>query len=729
MAQRYDADGNPILSGGGRLRYDAEGNPIQTGQPAQPSRGNVWRGRAGAAAINAADSSTVGTADEAFGVYKGGLALNRQSMREADQGGLAGTIRNFGGIPATLQALGQRITGTESPQVREARMQGEEQVRSALDTAQTQYPVSSIGGQVAGTLPWLLVGGSGGAKAATTAERIAPIAGRQAPKLLEQMGRGARTGGLFGGAYGYNSGRDGERLPNAVKGAAVGTVTGAAIPVALKGGAPLALGAAGGYYGYTNPGNDDPLAAAGKTAAIGVAAPFALKRAAETQAGRATMNAVDDWLYRRNLVDFDPRFSRANQLNMSIGVPPIPRAVRPSRSTPRFGPPGNYVARRAAQFADRANIDGAELDARIARAQADPRGQTMAEMFGEPGIQSTAAIARMPGRTGALATEQLEARNAGQAARLERDLTGQSEQGAVDFLNERTRDVAEQYFNPLWRQPPSASDEAIFQHFLRRPEVSEAEPAARRTMQGLIARGRLAPEALNDPAQVLHYIKMEIADTAKNPLKVKAGIRSTNNANLNAAVSDISTVLDLMRPGYGRAMQEFQDAIVPREIAKRMASVRGENPNIAASIVRDPDLMRDIRRLGLNDFQQAITDESRLYRNAQRMIPANGSPTAPVGAHMLDEAAQGGAQIPTSREGWISYGINYLRNGLSETRRNEIGQFLLREVSDPTNGLTPQERQQIINELARIQRERAAAAATARATTRGATVSGENATR
>jgi hypothetical protein len=535
-------------------------------------------------------------------------------------------------------------------------------MQSAFDQAATDRPVSSLAGGLAGA--------------------IVPIGGAssQARSLGGRVVEGLKTGGMFGTLYGVNSAQEGEERKRALMGGGAGVALGAAAPVAIKG---------AGMFGN-----------AAKDAAL------------RSDTVRGALNAIDDEIYRRPLA--------TSQVQMSTGVPMIPPRSRPGRGTPRFTAPANGVARRAAKYADRAGIDASELDARIAAAQADPRGRTMAEMLGQPGMDAAATLGRMPGKTGELATTQLEARNAGQGLRLERDLSGQSEQSAVDFLSQRTRDVAEQHLEPVWRQPRTPSDDAVFGHMLRRPEVAEAEPAARRTMQGLIARGRLAPDALNDPAQVMHYIKMEIADTAKNPLKVKAGIRSTDNSNLNAAVGDISTVLDLIRPGYAQAMRELSDAIAPRELAKKMANVRGIDPNRARAILSNPDTARELGRPGLQNFGRALEEENQLYRNAGRMMPSTNSITSNAMLGAADESAMGMSNVPASKTGILSAALNYWRQGVNETQRNEAGRFLLRVVDDPDSGLTPEERQGITNELMRIYRERQAQTAATRGAARAA---------
>jgi hypothetical protein len=67
--------------------------------------------------------------------------------------------------------------------------------------------------------------------------------------------------------------------------------------------------------------------------------------------------------------------------------------------------------------------------------------------------------------------------------------------------------------------------------------------------------------------------------------------------------------------------------------------------------------------------------------------------------------------------------LDYFRQGINETVRNDRGRFLLRVVDDPTNGLSPQERQAIMNELSRIARERAFQTTATRGTARGAAAS------
>jgi hypothetical protein len=525
------------------------------------------------------------------------------------------------------------------------------------------------------------------------ASAAVPMLGaRSAGMTLGQRAlEGAKVGGLFGGAYGYNMAAPGQEQTGALSGLAGGAALGAAAPVAIQ--AATA-----------------PVMAAGRGLA---------DAALRSPTVRGALNAIDDEIYRR------PASGLGNQVNMAV-VPPIPPRSRPGRATPRFVAPDD-AARRAARLADRAGITAQELAQRIEIAQSNPRGLTMAEMFGQPGVQSAATLARMPGQTGELAQRQLGERNLASGQRLLDELSGQPGGNAVEILGERVRATAARVLRPLFGQrdvnAPLAQSQAVLDDLMQRPSIADAMPMARRSIMELIQKRELPPSALEDPAYLLHYAKIAINRMARDPTTVPAGQARMDNSFLIGAQQDITNALERIRPGYSQAMDELARVIRPREIAEDITNLRGVAPNVGNRLLADPETRRQLGRPGLENFGQSLQTEAEMFANASRMMPTTGSQTAPLMFGAADEMMMGTQAVPTNLSGAISAALDYFRQGINETVRNDRGRFLLRVVDDPTNGLSPQERQAIMNELSRIARERAFQTTATRGTARGAAAS------
>jgi hypothetical protein len=657
----YDVDGVADEQEAWRAVQSQQGNPAP---PAVPSaQGQAPARKASipqAAAAGFANSLLVGAAPQV-------AARNEAIGGGIGRGDLVGAGQKAMGYftapgRAIYQALG--LTDLARDRSDDPAMAGRrKEFRQAFADAARDRPVSTIAGGLAGAaMP--IVGG---------ASRARDFGGR----VLE----GAKAGGMFGGAYGWNSAEDGQQPEQAVNGAIIGAGLGAATPVATAG---------AGMFG-----------SAVKNSAL------------RSDTVRGALNAIDDELYRR---PFSP-----GTVNASIG-PAIPPRSRPGRATPRFRPPANYVERRAAQLADRAGLDAGELDTRIATAQADPRGLIMAELYGQPGVDAAATLSRMPGQTGQLARTQLGDRNMGTGQRLLDDLSGQPGEDAVGVLSERVRSAAAQYLRPAFERPvtpqqQAASVEAL-QRLSQRESIADALPMAQRDINELIQLGDLPPSAAQDPAYLLHYAKMALARMAKDPTTVAAGKPRLDNMFLTRAQKDIADTLERIRPGYAQAMAELQRAIRPREVAQDIVNMRGKQPNVAGRLLGDPEVRRQLGRPGLENFGPALRKENEMFGDASRIMPGTNSITSTAIFGAGDEMAMGMSNVPTTKEGMIGAALNYFRQGVNETKRNEFGRFLLRVVDDPDSGLSAQERQDIAAELARIHRERATQTAATRAAAR-----------
>jgi hypothetical protein len=349
---------------------------------------------------------------------------------------------------------------------------------------------------------------------------------------------------------------------------------------------------------------------------------------------------------------------------------------------------------------------------------------TMAEIFGQPGVQSLATLSRMPGQTGELAARQLGARNLASGQRLLEELSGQPGEDAVQVLSERVRSTAAHSLRPLFQprpeNAPPAQAQAVFDALSQRQSVSEALPMARRDINELIQLGDLPPNAINDPAYLLHYAKMALARMVRDPTTVPAGQPRLDNMFLTRAQQDITAALEQIRPGYAQAMDDLARVIRPREIAQDIVNMRGVAPNVANRLLADPETRRQLGRPGLEGFGQSLQTEAEMFSNASRMIPTTGSQTQPLAMGALDEATMGMGNIPTGPSSAINMALDYFRQGINETRRNEAGRFLLRVIDDPKNGLSTQDRQAIANELERILRARALQTSATQATARAA---------
>ena len=611
-----------------------------------------------------------------LGAAPGMTARNEAIGKAISEGNIPkAAVKAYGYLSSPFVA-GARVAGFDVPDLTSdpemaARRQ---ELQGALEQSAKDRPISTF---VGGAAPALI-----------------PIYGQASRGLTmgQQMRQGAKVGGLFGGLYGLNQAPEGQEQ----MGAAIGTAGGAAFGAAAP---PIITGLAA------------PVMAAGR----GIA-----NAALRSDTVRGVLNAIDNEFYQR------PNSGMSGRVNMAI-VPTLPPRSRPGRAAPQFVPP-NDAAVRVARLADRAGIDLPTLEARIQTAQADPRGRTLAELLGQPGVQSAATISRMPGQTGELAQRQLGERNRASGQRLLEELSGAPGQDPVQVLSERVQSTAVQFLRPLFGprpdNAPAAQSQAALQRLAQRESISEALPMAQRSIQELIQLGDLPPDAINDPAYLLHYAKMALSRMIKDPTTVQAGKPRLDNMFLTRAQKDITAALEDIRPGYARAMEELEKVIRPREVAQDIANMRGVAPNVGNRLLSDPETRRQLGQPGLENFGQSLQTEAEMFANASRMMPTTNSITAPVSMGAADEMAMGMQRMPTSIPDMINSALSYFAQGVNENIRNERGRFLLRIIDDPASGLSPQERQAIANEMMRIARERAAQTAVSMSGTRGATAGG-----
>lgn len=618
--------------------------------PKQPS----WLDQARAFAAGATDTASSGFIDEAAGNAAAASQIVRESQRAASQGGVPGAIlQGIRGGAAPVEAFVRGLTGSDTEAMRQAREGRTQAVRDDQEALKAQSPGFYTGGQITGGV----------------AQAIVPV-GRaaQGARALQRAGAAAGAGATFGGLYGLGSGKSAEeRLTGGASGAAVGGIIGgAASPIAdAIGASPLA--------GRVQEAVGDALPALGRTLR-GMTNPANVNRG----------------------------------VGMTIGPPPMGSGAGAGSRSARSS--GDSIARRLAQLADRNRMGADELPARIQKMQADPRGQIVAEAFGEPGIMSAATVARMPGQTGSLATEKMIERNAQQATRLGKDLTGQTAEAATDFLANKVRVTSQQYLSPVFSRPydpvTRKGAETAWQMLSQRESIKAALPAARNQIKELIQRGEAPAGALTDPAYLAHYAKMQLQKQIKDPSLIRTSAQQVDNGNLIAASKELRAFVEQIRPGYAQAMEELQKVIIPRSLADLIENARGVDPNIARQLRGNHEVRRALEREFMGTFGEALKTEDQLYRNATRMFPSSGSQTTPLALGALDEMAAGGAALPTTKQGALAWIADRVSAPIQESRRNELGQTLFSDVSQ----IDPAQLARIQAELRRITELRAARA-------------------
>jgi hypothetical protein len=631
--------------------------PAAVGQPSGLNRPRAF-------ASGAADTATSGFYDEAVGTVAAARQIGREPAIKTGLGDLAdGVVKGVRGLYALPEAAIRGVTGNDTDAMQQARERATQEVRQSQEALKGAYPGSYLAGQFTG----------GAAQAAIPMGKA--LEGARWGQRALQAGK---TGAIIGGAYGVGSGEGvKDRAKRGVVGAGFGGLSGLALsPVADLVGASPALGAA---------------------------------RQAVAQAPAAALNALRRATSPQNV---------NRGVGMTIGPPPI--TSMSGAGANRARPTGDNIAQRLARLADRNRMAPDELPNRIAQMRADPRGQVIAEAFDEPGVMSAATVARMPGQTGSLATEKMIERNAGQATRLGKDLTGQTEEAATDFLAQQVRAASQQHLTPVFAQPYSIEGRRAavqaWDALAQRGSIKGALPAARNQIKELIQRGEAPTDALNDPAYLAHYAKMQLQRQIKDPTLIKTSAQQVDNGNLIAAAKELRAFVEQVRPGYAQAMEELQKVLIPRSIANLIENAPGVDPNIARRLRGNPEVRRALEKQFMEPFGQALKTEDQLYRNAQRMIPATGSQSTPLGLGAIDEMAMGGGSLPTSKQTAANWLMDRVAAPIQETRRNQYGQMLFTDV----NALDPAQLQRIQDELRRITDLRAArsrgAASTGRAT-------------
>lgn len=549
---------------------------------------------------------------------------------------------------------------------------------------------------------------------------------RGAPLLAQQIGQGGSVGSVFGYAQG------------------AGTTPGQSFDERVQAG-----NEAGGVGGL-----------------VGMGTPLA------TNAVRAGWNATRPM--RSAIIDLaeriptpNPRAPAAGALgaNAFTGPPRRPPPRRPAGGLPRA------AAGTVDRLADRARLTPDQVEQRLSRARENPQGQVLADLFDEPGRVTTRAIAQSPGRTGQRAQEVARERASEQPARiltaLRRGLSvGETRQAATQRLNGEYNRVSANQYQPLWRNPlPAANRQALE----GRLQPYADDPVFRRAVQdaeAIFARDRrngLVQGSINDNfARYAHYLKLGLDDASRlaaNP--TTGGIGPTQLRGVREMRARIIAAIDDNVPGYAEARARWGGIINaeealdegagflnmrPEEVRARLAQMTPfEQLHARIGLVDEVTRgMRGGRVVGQRnvanaldyrdtqdviaaafdnpqqaaDFLDTLNTSNQLMRNSSTWL--GGSPTYANAAHGADEALNvagdmvgnvaTGNLAGAARRG-VQGGLNAITLGATEQANNQRGAALLTRVDTAD---AEEFGRQVVEELRRRGRARAAASATSR---------------
>lgn len=256
--------------------------------------------------------------------------------------------------------------------------------------------------------------------------------------------------------------------------------------------------------------------------------------------------------------------------------PPPP----PPRSAP--SPLSPATQRRLPALADRARLTADELERAFADARARPGGQTLVDPFGDAGVRQLRPIVQSPGQTGDLAAET--ARQRFQAApeivlnSLRRNLAvSETRRQATSRLENEYAAASAENYNPLWTQPPTPRQLALYQEriapLLDDPIVQDAEIRAQR----IFARDRrlgLATGTFEENlARRLHYMKMAIDDAVSSATSRlnPSGAQATEARGINELRRQFVDAIDPPTGSMGPQPRPYNadDAIIPGYSAAR----------------------------------------------------------------------------------------------------------------------------------------------------------------
>ena len=522
----------------------------------------------------------------------------------------------------------------------------------------------------------------------------APGAGqRAAPRMMEQIGRGGLTGAAFG--YGYGAADQGslrDRLGSANRGAGYGAAFGAAAPPLVTG-AQLAVRAAG---------------------------------------------------ERLPRISVDP-----NRLGTAGGN----LRIQPRRQPPR--PPSGPLG-RALTLADRARLTPEALSQRAGSA---PEQSAVVDLFGDAGVRTLRPMVQAPGRTGDLAADVAERRFAEAPARIisalrKRLQVGESRTQALQRLEAEYETAAANLYNPLWRNPTTDEQRAIYEQqivpLFDDPLLKDAAQRAEQIFAREVRLGRMTGNIDDHLGRYLHLIKMGLDAAVQSGKRNPQGIQATELAGVNALRARFRKGVDAVVPGYREARSQWagladaEDALdtgaawvkmLPDEVAASRAQMTpfelqhariglaDEISRMTAGVavghrnVANALNGRDMQMAIANAFdtpEQAaeflgtVNDTNRLLRSAHAW--GAGSQTQGNQAYeannVLAAAADLGGDLIAGRWGQALNRTgrqigNLAMNNIVERSNNAFGEELLRPA-------TADEAQAFVAEVVRVMRQREA---------------------
>jgi hypothetical protein len=559
--------------------------------------------------------------------------------------------------------------------------------RARLEEARQDTAASIIGGVVGAAVPFggaMKVVGKVAPAITRTGARLAKAGGgRGARAVGAQALHGGLAGAAFGGVYGLGSG-DGDaraRAQKALESAAFGAGQGAVF-------GPI-------YSNLVSP-------AVGKVA-----------------------RAV-----KRNTWDRLPSGPQAGRLYSVVG-PPMdgPTPPRPPSREP------SLAARDVDKIIGRQRLEVDELEARIARAKADPQGRVLADELGDQGNAKLSALAQTPGQTGQRARDVAEERAHALPERLNAELretmgvTKSPTQARAD-LEAEYREVSKTGYAPVLTQQVSQEQMARLEPILARfPE--RIRKRAEDSVDELARIDGLDPAALTG-AQRLHYLKMALDDAieAGQAEGIGAGMRTAlrrlKGDFLRAIEGDEAQGIAPIIPGYRQAREKWgslkdaEEALDagrkafsrrPEEVAAQLETmtrferehfriaaadeigrrIDSRGREVGSSNVANAINARELQntlRVIFDDAAQAerflarANEANRMVRNSQAWL--GGSDTVKKAAQLADQDGLWSA-ITDVRGTAKRFGRKTLDDLLGpglEARNDALGRLLLRAIDD-----------------------------------------------
>jgi hypothetical protein len=532
---------------------------------------------------------------------------------------------------------------------------------------------------------------------------------RGLPLWLRQTGEAGAIGGAYGAAYGFGSG-DGDiedRLENAGEGAMTGAAFGAAAPTVIN----------------------------------------AARPAWEALARGASRLPI-------------PRGPAAGAFGVPMRSPPPPPARLP-----------RAAAGTIDRLADRARMTPDEVEAALAAARRQPQGQVLADLFDEPGRQTTRALAQWPGRTGQRGREVFRQRAGEQPTRildaLRRGLqVGETRSEAVARLAGEYRRASAETYQPLFSQPMSQKGatalEAGLANLRISPTVQRAERRARELFNDELAAGLTQGTVHDHAGRYAHYLRMAINDIIAQGKRDASLVGHSQRAAIELR-NRLTEALESALPGYREARQRWGGLADAEEALDVGADFLRSSPDaVRRQLQGMTDFERQHARIGLVDeitqgmrggrvVGQKNVANALDYRDTQEIIAAafdnpqqaadfldtlntsnqlmtnasswgGGSSTAANAAHGADEALNTAADMTgdvlTGKPGSaVARGVRGVVNSASlgtiERANNARGEALLTRV-DTEDAETFA--RQVVDELRRrAQLRRQASAASRRA--------------